>query len=65
MVSLTLLQSEWPKLYGVLAILSAVGLRKLVKDSVRPTVLTISIVVIFFAENFPQQKMGALLCIYL
>ena len=26
-VDLTLLHSEWPKLYGVLAILSAVGLK--------------------------------------
>ena len=26
---LTLLHSEWPKLYGVLAVLSAIGLKKL------------------------------------
>ena len=30
-LGLTLLHSEWPKLYGVLAILSAIGLKYVVK----------------------------------
>ena len=55
--SLTLLlHSEWPKLYGVLAILSAIGFRKILfKDSFSLLVHIKSCVLIFFAFSLKDE----------
>ena len=72
-VRLTLLHSEWPKLYRALAILSAKGLTKsLVKDtfSLSLTIYTKSVGLIFFClknrdAKAPYIFLGQCFCIYI
>ena len=51
---LTLLRSEWPKPYGVLAILSAIGLNS--SKSVTNRIKQKRLGCIWFANDFPELK---------
>ena len=59
-LQLTLLNSEWPKLYGVLAVLSAIGLTKTsdtdgeVKLIINPNALRVGLLLTLLNSEWPK-----------